>query len=43
MEDKIGKTEMYNIRSNRGNIVRDFTNIKTRKYYEQFQADIFEN
>ena len=42
MGDKIGKTQIYNIRSMRDNIVRDSTDIKIRKYYEQFDADIFD-
>ena len=42
MEGKIGKTEIYNIRNNRGNIIKDSEVIKKiRKYPKQFYADKF--
>lgn len=42
MESKIGKTEIYNIRNNRSNIIKDSEVIKKiRKYPKQFYADKF--
>lgn len=40
MEGKTGKTEIYNIRNNRSNIIKDSEVIKKiRKYPKQFYAD----
>ena len=42
MEGKTGKTEIYNIRNNRSNIIKDSEVIKKiRKYPKQFYADKF--
>lgn len=41
MEGKIGKTEIYNIRNNRSNIIKESKVIKIRKYHKQFYVDKF--
>ena len=44
MEDKIGKTQIYNIRNERGNIIKDSEVMKRiRKYHKQFYSDKFDN